>query len=200
MAMPESPVLLMDVMDTLVYDPFNREIPEFFGLSPAALLAENDTGAWVEFELGWIDEAEYFRRYFRSGRTFDAQAFRAVVRNAYRWVEGAEGLLAELRELNIELHALSNYPPWYQTIEAQLRLSRYLQWTFVSCQTGVRKPAAEAFVGAARALNRTIESLLFVDDRAENCEAARAIGMPAIHFQGIAGLRRDLQRLGYLSP
>jgi HAD superfamily hydrolase (TIGR01509 family) len=198
--MLESPVLLLDVMDTLVYDPFNREIPEFFGLSPAALLAENDTAAWVEFELGWIDEAEYFRRYFRTGRTFDAQAFRAVVHDAYRWVEGAEGLLAELRRLNIELHALSNYPHWYQAIEARLGLSRYLQWTFVSCDTGIRKPAAEAFVGAARTLDRSVESLLLVDDRVENCEAARAVGMPAIHFQGIAALRHELQRLGYLHP
>merc|ERR1719174_3475258 len=52
----------------------------------------------------------------------------------------------------LRLHALSNYPVWYRNIEAKLRLSEHLEWSFVSCETGTRKPDAAAFEGAAAAL------------------------------------------------
>ena len=64
-------VLLVDVMDTLVYNPFNREIPDFFGLSLPELLEAKHPSAWARFETGEIDEAEYLRVYFRDGRDFD---------------------------------------------------------------------------------------------------------------------------------
>ncbi len=193
------PVLLVDVMDTLVYNPFNREIPEFFGLSSAELLAQKHRTAWVRFETGEIDEAEYLRIYFADGRDFDHAAFLSVVRRAYRWVDGAEQLLISLCRQGFEIHALSNYPIWYRTIEARLRLSRYLNWTFVSCLTGVRKPASAAYLGAADNLNRAVEACLFIDDSIANCQAAEAIGMPAIRFRNTASLRDEMQRRGLMS-
>ena len=196
--MPNRPALLFDVMDTLVYNPFNREIPAFFGLSPAALLAEKDPTAWPQFELGQIDEPEYFRRYFRDRRTFDHVGFRQVVEEAYRWLEGAQTLLCQLSDAGFEIHAFSNYPVWYRAIEARLGLSRYLEWTFVSCLTGIRKPTLAAYEQAARRLERAPEGCLFIDDRRENCEAAVAMGMPAIHFVDVAALRRELSQRGLL--
>ena len=44
------PVLLFDVMDTLVYEPFHHEMPAFFGLSFDELMAAKHPTAWVEFE------------------------------------------------------------------------------------------------------------------------------------------------------
>jgi HAD superfamily hydrolase (TIGR01509 family) len=189
-------VLLFDIMDTLVYNPFNGEVPAFFGLSLAALVDQKDLTVWDQFELGQIDEAEYFRRYFHDGRTFDRSEFQLMMRDAYRWMDGAEELLERLSRSGFEIHALSNYPMWYRTIESRLRLSRYLKWTFVSCLTGVRKPAAAAFHGPALALDRPLESFLLIDDNAENCEAAMAIGMSAIHFVGAQNLLSQLQSRG----
>jgi HAD superfamily hydrolase (TIGR01509 family) len=196
--MVDRPVILFDVLDTLVYNPFNREIPAFFGLSASELLAAKDPAVWPLFETGQIDEAEYLARYFRDQRSFDHAAFRRAVADAYRWMDGAEALLGRLRASGFEIHALSNYPIWYRTIERRLGLSRYLQWSFVSCLTGVRKPAAEAFRGAARSLDRPPETCLFIDDSRENCEAASAVGMPAIHFVSTDDLRARLRSLGFL--
>ena len=47
---PMRPILLFDVMGTLVHDPFFEEMPEFFGLSFDELLAVKHPSAWVEFE------------------------------------------------------------------------------------------------------------------------------------------------------
>ena len=53
-----APILLLDVMDTLVYDPW-RELPDFFGLSLSALLEAKHPTAWQDFERGELDEARF---------------------------------------------------------------------------------------------------------------------------------------------
>lgn len=193
-----APVLLFDVMDTLVYDPFRREIPEFFGATLTELLAQKHPTAWLEFERGEISEQEYFRKMFRDGRPIDGEAFRSHVARAYRFTEGTEALLGELSDAGLEMHALSNYPEWYQLIESRCRLSRFLEWSFVSCATGVRKPDAEAYLGAARAVGREPAQCLFIDDRETNCAAARELGMPAICYESTPQLRAELAERGVL--
>lgn len=193
------PVLLCDVMDTLVHEPFYREMPAHFGLSLAELVAQKHPSAWIEFELGRIDEREFLRRFFRDGRAFDHAALLAAVHGAYRWLPGMEALLGELVGAGFALHALSNYPVWYHALEARLGLARYLAWSFVSCDTGLRKPDPEAFRHAVRTLGCAPGDCLLIDDRPENCAAARALGLAAIEFRGAGELRGELVRRGLLS-
>ena len=194
-----APVLLFDVMDTLVHEPFHREIPAFFGLTLDELIAVKHPTAWLEFERGEIDEEEFLGRFFRDGRTFDRRAFKRAIADAYRWIDGMEELLGELAAHGHAIHALSNYPEWFQVIERRLGLSRYLEWSFVSCRTGVRKPDPRAFTGAAARLGVGPEDCLLVDDREPNCAAARATGMEALWFRSAAELRSDLARRGLLA-
>jgi putative hydrolase of the HAD superfamily len=83
-------------------------------------------------------------------------------------------------------------------IEEALALSRYVPWSFVSCDTGVRKPDPRAFLGPARSLGRPPAELVLVDDRAANCEAARAAGLDAIHFTDASSLADALATRGLL--
>lgn len=192
-------VVLFDVMDTLVRDPFYEEMPAFFGCTLEELLAAKSPTAWVDFELGRIDEAEYHRRAFRDGRVYDGAALLAHMVRAYTWLEGTEALLAELRARGTAMHALSNYPSWYRALDEKLGLSRYLPWTFVSCRTGHRKPAVDAYLGPARQLGLSPAELLFVDDREGNCRAAAALGLATHHFRGVPELRVHLAELGMLA-
>jgi HAD superfamily hydrolase (TIGR01509 family) len=192
------PVLLLDVMGTLVRDPFFEEMPAFFGLSLRELLAVKHPTAWVEFEHGAIDEVACMAKFFVDQRPFDVDAFKAHVADAYAWLPGVPELLADLQERGVEMHALSNYTPWYRLIEERLGLSRYVPWTFVSCETGVRKPHEDAYVGPASKLARPVSSCVFVDDRKDNVEAAWRVGMPGLVFSDAETLRRDLVELGIL--
>ena len=49
-----------------------------------------------------------------------------------------EALLGRLAAAGVQVHAFSNYPAWWRLIEDKLRLSRYLDWTFVSCHGPMR--------------------------------------------------------------
>jgi HAD superfamily hydrolase (TIGR01509 family) len=188
-------------MDTLVVDPFRHVMPAFFGMTLEQLLEEKHPTAWGRFERSELSEAEFLASFFKDGREYDREGFRAQVRASYRWIEGIEAVLARLRQHGTDMHALSNYPEWYAWIEERLGLSRYLSWTFVSCHTRLRKPDPAAYEFAARQLGLAPEQVLFIDDRRTNCDAARAMGMAAIHFQGdVAGLERALVAAGALLP
>lgn len=54
--------------------------------------------------------------------------------NGYRWMEGVEELLLDLGRQGVEMHIITNYPVWYKRIEAKLAVSRFLPWSFVSCE------------------------------------------------------------------
>ncbi len=191
-------VILFDVMDTLVVDPFRDEMPAFFGITFEEMMRAKDPHAWIEFECARIDEATFYERFFADGRRFDGAAFRAHVADAYRFVPGVPALLDALREARVPMHALSNYPCWYEIIEARLALSRHLSRRFVSFETGVRKPDVAAYLGAASALGVAPSECVFVDDRATNCEAASRVGMDTIVFSDAASLGDALTRRGIL--
>lgn len=194
----DPPILLLDVMGTLVYEPFYVEIPAFFDMSLKQLIAEKHPTAWAEYEMGDIDEAALEAKFFRDGRPYDHQGLKDTMFEAYKWLDGMEDLLGDLREAEVEMHALSNYPEWYQAIEERLGLSRYLAWSFVSCMMGVRKPDEEAYRTPLRRLGVEPERCVFVDDREENCAAARAVGIQALRFENAQRLRAELAALGVL--
>ena len=196
--MSQSRVLLLDVMGTLVHDPFYREIPEFFGMSLAELIEAKHPSTWVEFELGQIDETELARRFFADERPIDLPKLEATLLQAYRFIDGVEPVLERLRRRGVAMHALSNYSPWYRLIEASVGLSRYLSWSFVSCDTGVRKPDPRAYQGAAEALALPPSACVFVDDRVINCQAAEAMGMTSLQFFDAATLADALAGLDLL--
>lgn len=196
--MPNERVLLWDVMETLVSEPFYDVMPTYFGMTVDQLRREMHPTSWIEFEEGKLTEQQYYERFFRDGRTVDGQALRQVVRSGYHWLEGMEQLLAQLKQAGYPMYAMSNYSVWYEIIEEKLRLSRYLEWTFVSCHTGLRKPDHRAYRYATDTLGVPSESCIFIDDRPVNVEAARAVGMVGIVRTTAESVRRELEELGIL--
>lgn len=191
--MAEQTIVLLDVMDTIVHDPFFVEVPQFFGLHLEQLLAQKHPSSWFDFEEGRSDEERYLKDFFADGRSFDHDGLRRVLQEAYSILDGVEDILSELKSRGISMHALSNYPVWYRWIEDKLKLSRFLEWTFVSCLTGLRKPALKTYENVVHSLNVPASRCLFVDDREQNCEAAEQVGMSSIVFRNAAQLRRELQ-------
>ena len=197
---PSHPVLLFDVMSTMVTEPFLDAVPRHFGMSFDEFRASLIPGPWVEFEHGRITEKEYLTQYFKDGRTFDVPAFKQMLFDSYDWMDGVEPLLVELQNAGYTMFSLSNYSSWYEIIESKLTVSRFMNWDFVSCRTGHRKPAPDAYLTPIRALGGPPQAYVFIDDRPVNIRAAEAVGMKGIlRTPNIADLRRDLAALGILA-
>lgn len=192
------PIVLLDVMGTLVHDPFFVEVPRALGMTLGELIRQKHPTSWVEFERDDLSEQEFLDRFFADGRRYDQAALQRAFAQEYRYLEGIEPLLMELHSAGRRPHLLSNYPCWFELIEERLRLSRYAEWSFVSCRTRRRKPEPGAFLHAARSLSVAPGDCLFVDDHEENVAAAARVGMNAVRFKDAPTLRSDLRRFGAL--
>lgn len=194
-------VLALDLMDTVVRDPFFHVLPGRLRLSVEELFELLDARAWIEFETGVIDEAAYLARMFRGAPPpgLSPAALRDIIIESYDFVDGMEALLGELRRRGRRLWVLSNYSPWFETIRRELALDRFFQGQVVSCATGHRKPDPRAYRALLEQARVAPADVLFVDDREVNLEAARALGLDALRFVDAGGLRRELRRRGLLS-
>jgi putative hydrolase of the HAD superfamily len=65
-----------------------------------------------------------------------------------------------------------------------------------SCQFGVVKPDPAIFRHTLDELGSRPEEMLFIDDRRENVEAARALGIQAIQYSTVERLREELIAAG----
>lgn len=95
-----------------------------------------------------------------------------------------------LATLNNESRELNGY-----RLEA-FGLRQSFDFFVCSGYVGEMKPDAAIYRTAIEISGRPAETGLFIDDKEENCEAARRMGMEAIHFDSPAQLLRELTRYG----
>ena len=188
----------VDLMDTLVHDPWSEAVLRVTGMRPEASRALRDREAWADFELDRIGEDEYERRFFlpESGRRLDLAALKREFRASYRFLPGMEQLMLEVSR-RLPVHILSNYPRWYEDVRDMFVLDRFVSGHHPSYVLGARKPAREYFERALARIGLPPHEVLSIDDREANVAAARALGMPAVLFTDAADLRR---RLAALTP
>ncbi len=70
---------------------------------------------------------------------------------------------------------------------------------FYSCRMGLRKPDADYFHGILEEIEAQTENVLFIDDRLENLDGAREVGLHAVRFTLEAGpgaFRQTLRESG----
>jgi 2-haloacid dehalogenase len=114
-------------------------------------------------------------------------------------IEGTVAVLAELRESNVPLYALTNWSG--ETFPVARRRFPFLEWfdgVVVSGEVGLIKPDPRVFrllldrfeLGAARCV--------YIDDSPRNIDVATELGFRALQFRTPEGLRDDLLALGLL--
>jgi putative hydrolase of the HAD superfamily len=99
-----------------------------------------------------------------------------------------------LATINNESRALNRY-----RIDT-FRLGDLFSAFFSSCYLGVRKPGALIYEIALDVMQAAPATSLFLDDREENVEGARAVGIHAIHVTDLRGLAEQLMHAGVEVP
>ena len=123
-----------------------------------------------------------------------------------RWVETIGGPIEEnvalMRRLKADgrpVYALSNFA----TVKFAIARSMFdflgeFDHAVISGHVGVVKPDPRIFEILFERVGKRPEELLFVDDQLKNVEAARALGMPTIHFKPGVDLESELVAHGAL--
>jgi 2-haloacid dehalogenase len=117
-------------------------------------------------------------------------------------IDGTVEVLDELRAAGVPTYVLSNASAetWPHAVERFAFLLGGFDGVLLSGEVGVAKPDPEIFEELCRRFELRPESTVFIDDRAVNVDAARALGFAAHHFSTAAGLRTELVTLGLLPP
>ena len=198
------PVVLFDLMDTLVEDPYHRMFSQNFPL--ADFRRWKDRRSFVEFEQGEISEAEFFRRYYLPEMPETMRSIlpkpRSLKKEMFRFIRPIQEVMDLAREISerpgVSVGVASNYSEWYVHVLARRpeidALCRYL---FFSCELGVRKPDSAYYARIEQALTqagavRRPEDIWFIDDRPINVAAAQEAGWHAHTFRTIGQLRGEL--------
>lgn len=174
---------------------------EEFGLSDreakrVARQMMDDT--WRKLDLGVIDQEEA-KREFREKYPEDADAcdyfidHMAVIRvdRPKIWEK-----LPALREAGFRLYYLSNYPK--QLFADHMGTAAFMEEMdggVVSYQIHICKPDRRIYEHLMEKYALRAEECLFFDDRTENTEAARMLGMSAVTVESREQLLREMERL-----
>ena len=117
------------------------------------------------------------------------------------YIEGVPALIDRLDAANVPLYALSNMPkdPWPVMREHFVYLQRFRD-VVVSADEKCVKPGAEIYhIALKRMGGLTPNTVLFIDDRRDNIDAAEALGFRTHLFTTASGLEIALKKLKLIS-
>jgi len=113
-------------------------------------------------------------------------------------IEGTVEVFRELKESQkYSIYAITNWSA--ETFPVALERYEFLQWfegISISGELKMRKPFPEIYQYTLEKYNITPSEAVFIDDNLKNVEAARALGIHAIHFHNPEQLRVSLLVLG----
>lgn len=114
-------------------------------------------------------------------------------------IDGTVAILAELKDQGTPLYALTNWSA--ETFPHARARFGFLDWfraIVVSGEIGLIKPNADIYEFFLATHGLTAAEAVFIDDKAENVETARALGFHGIRFTEPESLRAALGELGLL--
>lgn len=189
-----------DIGGVLLTNGWDREqradVLSRFGLDLTEFTERHKLAA-PELELGRMTLDEYLSQtVFHTPRDFTREDFRAAMEAESRPHDDALAIARALSgryrtyALNNEGHDLNEY---------RIRtyaLHEFLLAFFSSCYLGVMKPNPAIYRLGLNLASLRPEETVMIDDRAQNAEAARSVGMHAVRYENAAQLREELAALG----
>jgi putative hydrolase of the HAD superfamily len=156
---------------------------------------------WRDIERGKGDPAEWRDA---AHRALEARAGRPLPRLHERWRASQTAIAPNLELVKAlrrryKLSILSNADiSLRQRLERDIGIHDLFDDIVCSAEVGMAKPEPTIFTLAAERLGMVPEQCVFVDDYDLNVEAAREVGMHAVHFRIDQGddLRAQLTALG----
>lgn len=181
-----------------------RVLMEELGL-PAetqAIFAKTVFGSrwWGELDHGIYEEAEILA-HFREDNKEHLDEFDLVWDNRGKLVEPyayAVAWIEQLKASGLKVYLLSNYPRDVFTLHTECGCFPFLDRVdgrVVSGFVKMVKPNADIYEYLLSEYGLAAGECVFVDDREENVETARALGMKGIVFQGYEQARSELDKL-----
>lgn len=119
-----------------------------------------------------------------------------VLKNSIVEVKGMRELVQSYREKGYSTAVFSNIEPHHAEITRNLGCYQGFSPVVLSCEIGVDKPDPQAYKIMLEQVNVDPKNCIFIDNKQENIDAAKALGIDAILFTNPEQIKTELdQRL-----
>jgi putative hydrolase of the HAD superfamily len=199
MTLPPIRALFWDIGGVLLSNGWDRdqrkEVVTEFGLDPEDF-QERHKLIVPELEIGRLSLTDYLTQtVFMAPRDFSREDFTSAMEAQSVPDEAALSLLRSLAGKH-RMYALNNESRELNAFRRrQFDLDGPLLAFFSSCYLGVAKPNPAIYRLALELAGVQPGQAVMIDDRLQNVEAARSVGMQAIRFMDTGQLQSDLERL-----
>jgi putative hydrolase of the HAD superfamily len=194
--------ILFDYGRVLSYAPSREELLDFAALTGVSeeMFFELYSNTRDHYDRGHADHQEHWRRFAEVAEVQipPATVERMVAMESDMWTRLNPEMLELAREIKargLKTAILSNMP-----FDLLGELRRKFDWLdefdvqIWSCELGVIKPDAEIYRASLTALDCEAKRALFFDDRPQNVEGAKRVGMEAHVFESAAQAREIVER------
>ena len=193
--------LLFDLGNVLIRVDFEKAINAWSAhseLSRAELRTAFQADlAYQQHECGKIGRDQYFEHVRQTLRLRASDDEIEAGWNAILLDEITEtlDLLADIRE-QMPLYVFSNSNATHKAVWTVRypRVMAAFNDVFVSCDLGLRKPEAAAYIEVARRIGLPPESILFFDDLSDNVAGAISAGMQAVQVRSTEDVATAIKR------
>lgn len=194
--------IIFDIGDVLVHFRWKQVMIDLgFSETEIALLykALFESRWWNEWDRGVIPEEEVMRHMKEEGKGLETQMAHffehkgeLVIQYPY-----VEAWMQSLKQQGMKLYLLSNYPMSLFELHAKNTFTflPYVDGKVVSGYVKHVKPEPEIYTILLNTYGLKPEECVFLDDRADNVEAARKMGIHSILFEGFEAANQALERL-----
>lgn len=121
---------------------------------------------------------------------------RSVIKNAIRVDSEMYLLVDQLREKQIPIALLSNINEKLSKLVRECQLYDPFNPCLLSHEIGVAKPDPKAYQILLKRLNLPAKDIVFIDDKSENVNVAKKLGLDAIVFRSADQIRQELKKRG----
>jgi putative hydrolase of the HAD superfamily len=175
--------------------------PEDLGRAMKAITEEDGENPLYALERGEMSEVDFLDRVNDGlepllGHRPELHRFREVYFEALHPNEAMIELMRQLKAEGLRMAMLTNnVREWEPVWRPMLPVDEIFETVVDSGFVGVRKPEAPIYEMTIERLGVPAEACLFVDDLLPNIEAARALGMKAVHFRQNEQAIREIRAL-----
>lgn len=179
-----------DYLDSFGFPEEKRE-----RIANATFLSET----WNLRDKGGLPDEEYMRQFVANAPEYEEEIREVVAgtRKCLHNVDYAIPWIRFLKSKGYRLFVLSNYS---SAVLAETRdmmdFLPYMDGVVFSCEVNQLKPEPEIYRTLMDRYGLAAEECVFLDDREENCEGARKLGIKAICFQNFTQAAKALEELG----
>lgn len=154
---------------------------------------------WNERDRALYEEEHYIAEMVEKAPEYEAD-IREVMKGTAKTIAPmayAETWTKYLKEQGYHLYILSNYGTYMlEQTRPQMAFLKYMDGTVFSCEVQQIKPEAEIYETLLKRFSLKPSKTVFIDDRADNCEAARKLGIRAIEFKSFKQAAAELEKMG----